>query len=178
MIEFGQDECIFKQYIFRHKAWTQKKKIRPRPKDEGYGLMMSAFLSRVFGFGMEMTKDDMEKVNDMRQGKHFTDEDAENAINRGSVDYPKLKNPPFVTTLEYGKSAEGYWTYDRIILNLEDCIDCLKLLNPQYEFLFLFDSSCGHVCGQENGLNSKRMNVRFSGKQPKMHNILIKDNAG
>ena len=63
LTEFGQDKCIFKQYIFQHKAWMHKKKIRPRPKDEEYGLMISAFLSRLFGFVMVMTEYELEKLN-------------------------------------------------------------------------------------------------------------------
>ena len=60
--------------------------------------MISTFLSIVFGFGMVMTKDYMKKMNDIRQGKNYTNEDALNAINRGSVDNPKTTKHTFVTT--------------------------------------------------------------------------------
>ena len=106
--------------------------------------MISAFLSRVFGFGMMMTEDDLEKLNWTRQGNQYTDEDAENSLNRGSVDKPKLKKSPFVSTFEYGASDEGYRIYDRMILQLEDCIDCLTVLHLKYDFFFLFDHSCGN----------------------------------
>ena len=33
LIAFVQDECIFNQYIFWQKCWTQKKKIMPQKKD-------------------------------------------------------------------------------------------------------------------------------------------------
>ena len=66
LISFGQDECIFNPCIFRHKAWTHKNKTRPRLKDKGYGLMISEFLLRVFGFGTMMTEDALEKVNETR----------------------------------------------------------------------------------------------------------------
>ena len=59
----------------------------------------------------------------MIQGKQYTDDDAENPINRGSVDNPKLTKSPFIVTFQYGASAEGYWVYERMILQLEDCID-------------------------------------------------------
>ena len=65
-----------------------------------------------------------------------------------------------------------------MILQMEDCIDCLKLLHPQYYFLILFDNSCGHDRGQDNGLNAMRMNVGFSGKQLNMHNTLITEEYG
>jgi hypothetical protein len=51
LICFGQNECIFKQFAFAPKALTapdgQKSMI---PKDQGLGVMMSAFASRQFGF--------------------------------------------------------------------------------------------------------------------------------
>jgi hypothetical protein len=47
IICFGQDKAIMKQYCFTTKAWTapsgQKALV---PKDEGMGLMISAFVSR------------------------------------------------------------------------------------------------------------------------------------
>ena len=64
LLTFGQDECIFKQFSFTPKAWTlpngQKAVI---PKDEGAGIMISGFVSREFGFGMEIAHGDLEKVN-------------------------------------------------------------------------------------------------------------------
>ena len=98
--------------------------------------MVSSFLSRVFGFGTVMTEDDLERVNETRQGNQYMDEDAENAINRGSVDKPKLTKSPFIMIFEYGTSSKGYWNYDRMVLKLEDCTDCLKVLHPYYEFIF------------------------------------------
>ena len=62
-------------------------------------------------------------MNDMRQVNQYNDEYAENEINRGSVDKPKLTKSPFVATFKYVASVEGYWTYDRLILHLYYCID-------------------------------------------------------
>lgn len=49
----GQDECIFKQFSFSPKSWTApdgKKAIIP--KDDGLGIMISAFVSGEFGLVM------------------------------------------------------------------------------------------------------------------------------
>ena len=43
VICLGQDEAILKQYIFTKKLWTYKVKCRRVRKDEGYGIMISAF---------------------------------------------------------------------------------------------------------------------------------------
>lgn len=65
-----------------------------------------------------------------------------------------------------------------MVLQVEDCIDCLKVLYPQYDFLFLFDHSCGHDRGQTDGLNAKRMAVSFGGKQQRMHATTIEADEG
>jgi hypothetical protein len=57
LICFGQDEAIMKQYCCTSKSWTaptgQKAII---PKDEGMGVMISAFVSREFGFGLTLSQ--------------------------------------------------------------------------------------------------------------------------
>jgi hypothetical protein len=52
-----------------------------------------------------------------------------------------------------------------MILQLEDCLDVLKTLHPQYDFLFLFDHSCGHDKQQPNGLNAENMSNNYVGRQ-------------
>ncbi len=52
---FGQDECIFKQYLINGKTWCMSDGTKPLlPKDEGQGLMVSAFTSRDLGFGLNL----------------------------------------------------------------------------------------------------------------------------
>ena len=62
IIILGHDECIFKQYHFTNKLWVADDKTRPIiPKDEGAGLMISAFQSQEFGFGHPLTPDQLKK---------------------------------------------------------------------------------------------------------------------
>jgi hypothetical protein len=64
----GHDECIFCQFIFTGKAWKGPKEERAIiPKDEGYSLMISAFQSREFDFGMKLTSDDLQVINNYRK---------------------------------------------------------------------------------------------------------------
>ena len=56
LISFGHDECIFRQYIFTGSAWSGPRGEQAIiPKDEGNGIMISAFQSREFGFGMNLS---------------------------------------------------------------------------------------------------------------------------
>ena len=73
----------------------------------------------------------------------------------------------FVREFEYGAAnSEGYWSYQHImVLQLKDCIDVLKVLYPQFDFLFLFDHYCGHNRQKEDGLNVERMTKSYGGAQ-------------
>jgi hypothetical protein len=63
---------------------------------------------------------------------------------KGTALKKDLKHSPFVVEFEYGANNEGYWSYEHMVLQLEDCVDCLQVLAPQFDYLFLFDHSCGH----------------------------------
>ena len=108
VICFGQDECIMKQYCFTTKSWTapsgQKAII---PKDDGQGVMLSAFVSRKFGFGFTLTQEQLQTVNQARRGQKYSDEAAANE-KRGSADKKDLTDSPFVVEFEYGANAQGY----------------------------------------------------------------------
>jgi hypothetical protein len=173
LIGFGQDECIFKQYLFTNKAWTTPDGQKPIiPKDEGLGVMLSAFVSREFGFGMKLTVEDLRQVNEYREGKHYSDRLAA-LEKRGMSDKKPLASSPFVVEFEYGINTEGYWTYDHMVLQMEDCADVLNVLHPEYDYIFLFDHSCGHDRKRPDGLCSNSVRKEYGGKQPKMRDTTI-----
>ena len=173
LICFGQDECIFKQFLFTAKSWTlpdgQKAVI---PKDEGHGVMISAMTSREFGFGMVLSEEDLLKINTARENKKYSDEEAAVAV-RGHSTKNALTSSPFVIEFEYGKEGEGYWDYNHMVLQLEDCADVVQILHPTYDYIFLFDHSCGHDKQRPDGLSVNRMTKSFGGAQPAMRNYLL-----
>jgi hypothetical protein len=69
---------------------------------------------------------------------------------------------------EYGANKEGYWNYEWMGIQTEDCIAVLQALYPQYGYVFMFDHSSGHARKRTNGLNANSMNKSFGGVQPKM----------
>jgi hypothetical protein len=74
LICFGQDACNFKQYMFTGKAWTMPDGQKPIiPKDEGLGVMVSGIVSREFGFGLKVSHEDLQKVNEYRANKSYSD---------------------------------------------------------------------------------------------------------
>ena len=73
----GQDECIFKQFLFTYKQWILPDGTQPpMPKDEGQGVMLSSFVSRDFGYSYELTPSELARVNEFRKGQHYLDKDA------------------------------------------------------------------------------------------------------
>ena len=91
LLMFGQDECIFKQYTFTKKAWMNSEGAMPLiPKDEGAGVMISAFASREFGYGSGMTEKELQKVNEYRSNKAYSDKIA--ATNRAGNANKKATN--------------------------------------------------------------------------------------
>jgi len=180
LIVFGHDECIFKQFLMSKKAWTGPNgESNIVPKDDGLGVMISAFQSREFGFGMPVTPDQLEEVNFIRREQKYKDEKA--AIEAGGLKDAKKKpltSDPFVRYFEYGADLEGYWNYQHMVLQLEDCCDVVTSLYPQYDFLFLVDHSSGHDKQREDGLNVSRMTRNFGGAQRKMRDTQIKQEKG
>ena len=169
LISFGQDECIVKQYSFTNKSWTGPNREQALiPKDDGLGVVMSGFASCEFGFGMALTTKELQRVNAERLGKKYKDESAAKK-KRGSEFKQPLTMSPFVLEFDYGASAEGYWTYDSMVLQLEDCADVVTTLYPQYDFLFLFDHSCGHDRMPEDALRIDGMNKGYGGERAKHH---------
>jgi hypothetical protein len=109
--------------------------------------------------------------------KKYLDEDAAMQKKASPTKKP-LTSSPFVVDFYYGAQDEGYWCYEHMVLQLEDCIYCLHVLNPEFDYLFLFDHSCGHNQQRDEGLNAVRMAKGFGGKQAKLHNIKIKEEKG
>ena len=64
----------------------------------------------------------------------------------------------------YGANAEGYWTGNHMIVQLEDCIDCLQVMyGEEYDFVFMFDHSSGHAKKRYHGLDGENNNVKQGG---------------
>ncbi len=105
--------------------------------------MISVMQCREFGFGLEMSREQLEKVNQFRQGKKYADEEVAKA-RRGSEYKNALTCSPFIIEFSYGVQEQCYWNYKLMVIQFEDCIDCLTTLYPEFDYLFLFDHSCGH----------------------------------
>ena len=57
-------------------------------------------------------------------------------------------------------------------------MDCIKVLFPQFDFVFLFDHSQGHAKKLVGGLDAYSMNRGYGGAQPMMRESKIKEHDG
>ncbi len=114
--------------------------------------MLSGLMSREFGWGFPMSPEQLQMVNQKRLNENYLD--AQSAIEkRGNAAKPPLTSSPFVLEFEYRINAQGYRSYEHMVMQLEDCIDCLTVLYPHIDFVFLLDHSCGHDRQRDDGLN-------------------------
>jgi energy-converting hydrogenase Eha subunit F len=95
--------------------------------------MISAFVSREFGFGFELTTKQLQEVNAKQVRAKYKDETAAKKKHGTELKQP-LTTSPFYLEFEDGASFEGYWTYDAMVLQLEDYANVVKTLYPQYDF--------------------------------------------
>jgi hypothetical protein len=78
-----------------------------------------------FGFGMEISADQLASINVERNGRLYYDEAAATDVH-GHARKQTLTTSPFVRTLEFGGS-NGYWNGNHMTVQTEDCIDCLHV---------------------------------------------------
>ena len=92
----GQDEAIFKQNALPSYYWTIKGRSHLRPKSEGQRVMVSALFDEHRGFGLALTDEETEVINQWRAANNYG-----RAILPGES--------PGLIFFQYGKSKEGYW---------------------------------------------------------------------
>ena len=125
VIIFGQDEFVFSQLSFNGMQWVGPSGKRSiLPKNDGMGVMVSAFQSREFGWGMEITNQQMVRINQRRFQQDYFDKVAANDVHGGKKK-AALTTSPVIRLFEFG-GRNGYWTGNHMILQTEDCIDFLR----------------------------------------------------
>jgi hypothetical protein len=80
--------------------------------------MVSALQSRETGFGITISG------IQFCRGQNFVNVDAAMAIHRHAAK-KDLTNSPLVVYFELDANKEGYWTYNHMSIQFEDCVDCL-----------------------------------------------------
>jgi hypothetical protein len=135
-------------------------------------VMLSAFVSQEFGFGMKHSLEDLKEVDECRQGKHCSDRSAAMENKRGALEKRKLTSSCFVVEFEHGVNDKGHWSCGHMVLQMEDCANVVAALCPEHDCVFLFDHTCGHD-KRPDGLCSNSVQKEHEGKQPKMRDTRV-----
>ena len=98
--------------------------------------MISGFVSRELGFGWDITEEQYDAINRSREGQKYMDQDAAKKV-KGSADKQPLVKDPSIFEFEPGTNAQGWWTYDHFVLQIEDVCDVLRGLYPQFKLIFM-----------------------------------------
>eukprot|EP00978_Attheya_sp_CCMP212_P012664 scaffold31668_cov55-Attheya_sp.AAC.5 len=173
----------YQSYFRKDKARKSSKSghFKLTPKDDGSGIMVSGLQSREFGFGFPLFASIKDRVNKYRRGKKYKDFDAAAKVMKQEEKAKLVETDTFVCLFEYGnvEGKEGSWSYDNMILQLEDCIDVLTVaFGTTYDYVFLFDHSYGHDRMRSDAINVHRMNVSYAGKQIQSHSSKVQDHDG
>lgn len=153
LIHAGQDESIFKAYQKSSFQWVVQGVRGLRKKTDGPGEMVSGFKDEIRGFGHPLSNDELSLLNAFRKA-------------RGRA---ALETSPSVRFLSYGKSKDGYWTYDNFAEQVVDVLDMYEALYPNAQVLLEVDWSSGHSKHREDALNVAAMGVNLGGKQKTPH---------
>ena len=76
--------------------------------------MTSAFQIQEFGFGMHLPEAKLKRVN------KFWEEQTPNYILEDSA--MKCQGKTFELYFKFGTNMEGYWNFDHMALQFEDCV--------------------------------------------------------
>ena len=96
----------------------------------------------------------------------------------GTEEKKNLANSSFLIKFEFGIKTEGYWDYNWMVLQSEDCADCMQVISPEFNSIHLFDHSSGHVKKRINGLHASEMNISYDGMQSKLRSVSINSLEG
>jgi hypothetical protein len=174
----GQDESTFHQYIFSKKQWRgPNRKAFLMPKSEGEMYMASGFTAREFrlGLGSRLTPAIHNEINESHRRNKSYMSMGDTELVKGSTikrDFKDLYDPS-LAFFRTGVQHEGYWNSSHAKLQLEDVVDALSTIFPQFDLVFLFDQSSGHMKMRIDSLHIHNMNVSHGGSVGMMHDTII-----
>jgi hypothetical protein len=128
----------------------------------GQGIMVIAFFDEHRGFGLTLTDEEVDKINEQQFGKP------------GKVPISYGESPGLVF-FQYGKNKDGYWDGALFEKQCEDVIDCFEILYPGMQLLVEVDHSSGHLKEQGDGLEEKKMGVKWGGKFSAKRDTVIEE---
>ena len=172
----GHDEVAIHQFCFQKKCWYVNGAARLLPKSNGASIMASGFMCRETGLGMSngdlLTDEIVDKVNKSREGKQYNNSAAAKIV-FGKTQKDKINDNPFLRFFEFGANKDGYWNGSHFNMQVEDMIDCLEVMYPNFDHHIVADQSSGHTRKRIGGCDITKMNTGYGGAQPAITNSVV-----
>ena len=141
--------------------------------------MASGFTANEFGLGLglRLTPAIRNDINESQQRyeRYVLTGDAE--LVKGSPIKTEFKDSydPSLAFFRTGVQHEGYWNSSHAKLQLEDVVDALTTIFPQFDLVFLFDQSLGHTKVRSDSLHMRNINVSHGRSVGRMHDTIIRE---
>ncbi len=107
------------------------------PKSEGEIYMTSGFTAREFGLGLgsRLTPAVRAKINESRRQNKAYLSTADAELVKGSSDKADFSETydPCLAFFRSGVQHEGYWNSSHAKLQLEDAVDAISTIFPQFD---------------------------------------------
>jgi hypothetical protein len=168
-VNFGQDEAIFRLSQLNESCWAIGRQQTLQTKLMGVGQMVSVLCLQEFGSGLDLSVEQLAKVNEMRRNQKHGDKEAA-IYPLGSANKKDLVLLPCVCYLEYGKGKDACLSYNHMVLQLEDCTNVFKVLFPEIDIIYKLDHSSRHDNEKADGLTTtpSMLGWEHGGKQRSM----------
>ena len=151
------DESTFNANDGRRSGWIKDKQMPLRPKGQGKGIMVSAFLTPG---GILKIPDSIPDEEILARHPDWQKTADGKTLVREAVRY-----------LEFGK--DNYWTGDKMVEHAIQAAKIFQFAFPQCRGLFAFDNAPNHSVYAADALVADRMGLNPGGKQPKMRDGYI-----
>ena len=178
IIIIGQDESVFKQYSFGQQCWfVPNGEAELILKTDSCSQIVSAFVLRSFGVGIQWSEEELVKVNEPRTSEKWGKCMETKAVMKihGSTQTNNITDKlTLVQFFDIVINEEGCWNYLCMALHIEDIFDVLRVKFPEYILWFQWTKVV--VTGRrwrEGGSNTMEMWVRVSDLQKKIKNATI-----
>lgn len=153
----GQDEKCWHANKLTKKIWIINGIHKLPPKSAGAGIMTSCFVDSFTGFGIPLSNEELNIVNEFR---------------RVNGREPLLSSSG-VVFLNYGAHLDGYWCYENIEKQVIDIMDIYESLYNDYQIVFEVDHSKNHLKYADDALKVSKLKMKLGGKSYKMRDSYI-----
>ena len=143
LLHIGKDESIYSQNVTSSQEWTHWGVTTLGKKSDGVGVMLLVFICMALGFGLPLTRAELQHVNSLRAVKSLE----------------PLAETPGTVLFPYGKgdSKMGYWNFEHNNSQCDSVILMYEALFPHYQSGLEADNSGSNNKTKDDGFDEGKL---------------------